>query len=384
MAVALWALLFSDKSHGDIYTGHLSEHLSNVSQVVLFLFGALTIVEIIHVHGGLNLLVRFMKIRSKIASLWVIGVIAFFLSAILDNLTTTIVMVTMLKKMIVSREERLLFGGAVVIAANAGGAWTPIGDVTTTMLWVGGQITAGPTMLSLFIPSILCLIGSLALISKGLKGKYMHEIHLGVDGDIEPKGKRVFALGMLSLIAVPIFKTVTGLPPFMGILFSMSLMWLITDLFHRKHRDRQHLRVTSVIPKLDAATILFFLGILLSVGALETAGTLKNVASFLDQHIPSEQIIALAIGVISAVIDNVPLVAACMGMYSTDVVPIDASFWQLIAYCAGTGGSLLVIGSAAGVAFMSLEKVDFFWYVRRIAPAATIGYLLGMAAYHIF
>jgi Na+/H+ antiporter NhaD/arsenite permease-like protein len=382
MAVACWTVQFADRNLYDWNLEHFSEHLADISQVVLFLLGALAIVEIIQAHGGLNMVARLMRVRSKKSALWVIGIITFFLSSVLDNLTTTIVMVVLLKKLVKNPQERLVFGSCVVVAANAGGAWTPIGDVTTTMLWVGGQLSSGPLMKMLFLPSLACLIASLSLFSLQLKGDLDMEV-VKKDQPVvqEPNGKLIFFLGVLSLVFVPIFKMLTGLPPFMGILFSMSFMWLVTDILHKQHPERQNLRLTSLFSRLDLSGILFFLGILLSVDALETAGILKNLAVWLDQHVYSKELVAVFIGIVSAIVDNVPLVAACMGMYDLSVFPQDAPFWQLIAFTAGTGGSMLIIGSAAGVAFMGLEKVDFFWYFKKAALPALAGYFAGIATY---
>ena len=379
MAVGCWVVQFADQNIFDWNVEHFSEHLADISQVILFLLGALTIVEIIHAHGGLNVVVAIMRIRSKALSLWVIGFLAFFLSAVLDNLTTTIVMVVMLRKIIQNSEDRLIFGSAVVIAANAGGAWTPIGDVTTTMLWVGGQVSTKALMANLFIPSVVCLAVALFCFSMLMKGE--HQLIVTEEEDFEPHGKLVFFLGLLSLIFVPIFKMLTNLPPFMGVLFSMSFMWLVTDLMHRKYAERQHLRVQALLPRLDLSGILFFLGILLSVDALETAGILKKLALFLNQQIESTELICVVIGLVSAVIDNVPLVAACIGMYDLTFFPMDTSFWILIALTAGTGGSILIIGSAAGVAFMGMERVTFFWYLKKAALPAALGYFAGILAY---
>ncbi len=380
MAVVLWAIQFIDPVFAKVASFELNEHLADVSQVILFLLGALTIVEIIHVHGGLEVVARFIRVHSKRAALVVVGLIAFFLSSILDNLTTTIVMVMMLKKIISNNEDRLFFGGTVVIAANAGGAWTPIGDVTTTMLWVGGQLSTAAMMESLFLPSLACLGGALLCLLPLLKGplERASESQLGKP---QPQGKAVLVCGVLALVFVPIFKAITGLPPYMGILFSMSGLWLLTDLLHHAYEERDHLRVTAILPRVDLTTLLFFLGILLAVDALDTAGILRTFAYHLDKAIHSKEWVAIVIGLISAVVDNVPLVAASMGMYSTATYPIDSPFWMLIAYCAGTGGSILIIGSAAGVAFMGLEKVNFFWYVKRVGLAAFVGYFAGIGVY---
>lgn len=380
MAVGCWSVQFADRSADTFNMAHFSEHLANVSQVVLFLLGAITIVETIHAHGGFGLVSNAIRVSSKKACFWIIGGLAFFLSAILDNLTTTIVLVVMLKKFIADPKERLLFGAAVVIAANAGGAWTPIGDVTTTMLWLGGQLSVGPLMQQLFLPSLVCMVASFIPLSFSIKGTMNRHIASTHD-DLQPQGTIVLVCGILSLVFVPIFKMVTGLPPFMGMLFSMSFIWLLTDIIHRGYDERDHLRFAAILPRLDLSSIFFFLGILLSVNALETAGVLKHFALWLDEAILSKTLVASLIGVASAVIDNVPLVAACMGMYDLQAFPMDSQFWILIAFCAGTGGSLLIIGSAAGVAFMGLEKVDFFWYVRKATIPALIGYLAGIGTY---
>lgn len=380
MAVICWALQFADPNAIQQNTHRLLEHLANVSQVVLFLLGAVTIVETIQAHGGFAIIANFLRFPSKRVSLWVVGIVAFFLSAVLDNLTTTIVMCVMLRKIIHDKQDRLLFGAAIVIAANAGGAWTPIGDVTTTMLWLGGQVSTIPLIQKLFLPSVACLVVSLACFTPIIRGRIEAKV-ANYKEEIAPKGELVLVCGLLSLVFVPIFKVLTGLPPFMGILFAMSFIWLLTDILHGEEATRAHLKVTSTFGRLDLASIFFFLGILLSVDALETAGVLKQFAIWLDQTIPSKALIASLIGVVSAVIDNVPLVAACMGMYDLATYAPDHPFWLLIAFCAGTGGSLLIIGSAAGVAFMSLEKVSFFWYLRRAALPALLGYGAGIGIY---
>lgn len=378
MAVGCWGLQFADHTIDARNTSSLSHDLANVSQVVLFLLGAITIVETINVHGGFSIIADFIRVRSKRLCLWLVALIAFFLSAVLDNLTTTIVMIVLLRKIMTHQQDRLIFGSAIVIAANAGGAWTPIGDVTTTMLWLGGQVSTVPLVKTLFIPSFICMAVSLCCLTFSVKGQIQSD--LLERAKVEHKGELVLVMGILSLVFVPVFKILTGLPPFMGILLSMSAMWLLTDFVHRP-QERAHLRVMSVFPKLDLSSIFFFLGILLSVGALETAGVLGQLASWLDAQMPSKSVVASLIGAASAVIDNVPLVAATQGMYDLQQYPIDHPFWLLIAFCAGTGGSMLIIGSAAGVAFMSLEKVDFFWYLKKASLAAFLGYIAGIYAY---
>lgn len=384
MAILCWVLQFvnqTDTKENNL--SYLSEHMANISQVIFFLLGALTIVEIINVHKGFQLISNAIRIRSKSSLLWFIGFITFFLSAILDNLTTTIIMVTLLRKLVPEGEERLLMGGAVVVAANAGGAWTPIGDVTTTMLWIGGQVSTLEIMRSLLLPSLVCVMTALLILSWSLKGSYS-SLREADSLAVEPMGRTIFWLGIGSLVFVPIFKIATGLPPFMGIIFGLGLMWLMTDLVHSRYEHREHLRVPQVITQIDVSSILFFLGILLAVDALHTAGLLDSLAKWMDHKIGNMAVIAIAIGLVSAIIDNVPLVAATMGMYDLNQYPTDSSFWNLIAYCAGTGGSILVIGSAAGVAFMGLERVQFFWYLRRVGIAAFMGYFAGFGVYKLF
>jgi Na+/H+ antiporter NhaD/arsenite permease-like protein len=378
MAVGCWSVQFADDGIFAENTRRLAENLAGVSQIVLFLLGAITIVETINVHGGFSIIADFIRVHSKKLCLILVAVLSFFLSAVLDNLTTTIVMVVLLRRIITHTQDRLIFGSAIVIAANAGGAWTPIGDVTTTMLWLGGQVTTLPLIQKLFIPSLVCLIVSTLALTFFVKGKIQSEI-VG-KATLEHGGVLVLVAGILSLVFVPVFKVMTGLPPFMGMLLSMSFIWLLCDFLHRPE-ERSHLRVISIFPKIDLSSIFFFLGILLSVGALETCGVLKELAVWLDTQVPSKVAVASLIGVASAVVDNVPLVAASMGMYDLQTYQPDHPFWLLIAFCAGTGGSMLIIGSAAGVAFMSLEKVDFFWYLKKAALPAALGYAAGIGAY---
>lgn len=382
MAIICWTIQFLDPywtmNHK---TGILGEHLNNISQVIFFLLGALTVVEIINVHKGFEVLSDAMQIKSKKRLLWTVSLITFFLSAILDNLTTTIVMITLLQRLVEKGEDRLLMGGAVVIAANAGGAWTPIGDVTTTMLWIGERLTTMNIIESLFIPSIVCSIAAVIILGRSLKGDFSTEQMVLTEKKSEPLGRQIFWLGIILLMLVPVFKIVTGLPPFMGMLFALSVMWIITDILHHKYEDRNHLRVPYVLTKIDLSGTLFFLGILLSIDALDSAGILESLAQWLDKNIGNVNVIGVAIGIASAVVDNVPLVAAAMGMYDINQFPPDNAFWELIAYCAGTGGSMLIIGSAAGVVYMGLEKVSFVWYMKRITFPAAVGYFAGIAAY---
>jgi NhaD family Na+/H+ antiporter len=383
MAVICWILQFSNPLFSR--AENLSEfqhHLANISQIVFFLIGALTIVELINVHQGFQVVSDMICVKSKKSLLWIIGIISFFLSAILDNLTTTVVMITLLPKLVDNKEDKLLIGGGVVIAANAGGAWTPIGDVTTTMLWIGGQLSALNIIRTIFLPSLVCFIVSMAFLSLMLKGPIEKSPDVNEQNHIEPKGKFVLSAGICCLIFVPFFSLVTGLPPFMGMLFGLSVMWVLTDWIHGDFKNRDHLRVPYVLSRIDlAGTLFFFLGILFCIDALETAKILEKVAVVLDKTLGNVNIIAAFIGVISAIIDNVPLVAATMGMYELSQYPSDHAFWNLIAYCAGTGGSILLIGSAAGIVFMGLEKVDFQWYLKRISLPALAGYFAGIGVF---
>lgn len=382
MAVVAWTIYFvirQDLGHENVH--FLQEHLGNVSQIIFFLLGAMTLVEVIDSHKGFKIITDVINTRSKKKMLWLVGFLAFFLSAILDNLTTTIVMVSLLRKLIADRKDRLLLGSTVVIAANAGGAWTPIGDVTTTMLWINGQITTISIMKALFLPSLFSMIVTLLLLGARLKGHYPALLEKHKNISPEPGARVVFFCGITALIFVPIFKALTGLPPFMGMLIGLAVLWLITDIMHYEFESRLHLRIPHVLAKIDMSGVLFFLGILLGINALETVGVLKNLAVFLDEHIHNLAVIATSIGIISSIVDNVPLVAACMGMYDLQTYPVNSALWQMIAYAAGTGGSILIIGSAAGVALMGLEKVDFIWYIKKISFTVLAGYLAGMALY---
>ena len=318
-----------------------------------------------------------------------VGFVTFFLSAILDNLTTTIVMVSLMKKLLDKRDDRLFFAGMIVIAANAGGAWTPIGDVTTTMLWIGGQVTSLEIMKGLFIPSMINLLVPLSVTAWMLRGRKVEAPPREVaTGQIETtvfERQLMFFLGLGILVAVPAFKTVTHLPPFLGILLGLGLLWLVGDMVHRDKvdEDKQHLTLVNALTRIDMSSILFFVGILLAVASLEHAHILKDVAQWLNDTVGRLDVIVMLIGLVSAVVDNVPLVAASMGMYSLADHPTDSFLWEFMAYCAGTGGSILIIGSAAGVAAMGLEKIDFLWYLKRISLLALLGYL-GGAIFYIF
>ena len=387
-AGALWTVYALAKGDAHRVVEQLGESLNGTAQIVFFLMGAMAIVEVVDAHNGFHILTSRIRTRSLAGLMAVVGTVTFFLSAVLDNLTTTIVMVSLMKKMLERRDDRLYFAGVIVIAANAGGAWTPIGDVTTTMLWIGGQVTASEIMKSLIIPSLLSLAVPLAVMVWRARGMPVVGVigeadqnHLGETTAFERN--LMFFLGLGILMAVPVFKTLTHLPPFMGILLGLGLLWLVGDLVHREKPDDAKLRFTlaHALTRIDMSAVLFFVGILLSVATLEHAGLLAQVARWLDQTIGRQDVIVVLIGLISAVVDNVPLVAASMGMYDLKTYPADSFIWEFLAYCAGTGGSILIIGSAAGVAAMGLEKIDFFWYVKKISGWALVGYFAGAAVY---
>lgn len=383
MGVLCWVFQFANGNSSEVNMQHLGSHLADISQVIVFLLGALIIVEIINAHQGFDLILKFLKTTSKRKILWIVGFLSFFLSAILDNLTTALVMISLMQKFIKNPKDRLLIGGGIVIAANAGGVWTPIGDVTTTMLWIGGQITTFNTIRDLFLPSLVSFIASFACLTCMLKGN-IESSSMPQQEKISTLSLWIFFLGIGSLVFVPIFKMATGLPPFMGIIFGLSVLWMVTDCIYRKEEGCQKsVKVSEIVSQIDLSGPLFFLGILLTVSALESSNLLTSFAVWLDGTLTSAPLIAALIGVASSIVDNIPLVAATMGMYGMGQYPIDSEFWQLIAYCAGTGGNLLIIGSAAGVVFMSLEKVSFSWYLKKITFPAFVGYIAGMIIYFL-
>ena len=381
----LWAIYAATIGDHAMVGRQIDESVVSTAQIVFFLIGAMTIVEVIDAHDGFEVITSRISTTSQVRLIWLIGFVTFFLSAILDNLTTTIVMVSLIQRLIAKRDDRLLFASLIVIAANAGGAWTVIGDVTTTMLWIGGQISPLKIMSAVFLPSLLNLLVPLAFISFSLKGKTIAPPPKedGLQG-VDPFERNVmFYLGLGVLIAVPAFKTVTHLPPFMGVLLGLGIVWLVGEIVHRKKDEhvRGPLTLANALTRIDMGSIVFFLGILLAVACLEHAGLLSMLAKWLDTAIGRQDIIVIVLGLLSAVIDNVPLVAATMGMYDLAHYPPDSFIWEFIAYCAGTGGSILIIGSAAGVAAMGLERIEFLWYARRIAVPALAGYLAGAVVY---
>ncbi|MBC7776236.1 MAG: sodium:proton antiporter NhaD [Phycisphaerae bacterium] len=383
--VLCWTVYVLSEADKDLVSTQLAEHLSTISGILFFLLGAMVIVELIDAHDGFDLVTKRISTTDKRRLLWLTCFIAFFLSAILDNLTTTIVMVSLIRKIVADREDRLLLVGMIVIAANAGGAWSPLGDVTTTMLWIGGQITALNIMKMLFLPSLVCLLVPLLILSRKMKGNVQtpEKEEDGPWNSTPFERNAVFALGIGALLFVPIFKTITHLPPYMGMLFGLGVMWVLTELIHGKKDEAEKglLSVNHALRKIDTPSILFFLGILIAITALESVGTLHHLAGWLDRSVGNVTAIGVLIGFISAIVDNVPLVAASQGMYDLSTYPPDSFFWELIAYCAGTGGSTLIIGSAAGVAAMGMENINFFWYLKRISVLAAIGYLAGVAVY---
>lgn len=366
----------------------LLEHLSEIASILFFLMGAMTIVELVDAHEGFAVITDRIKTTNKVKLLWIIATITFFFSAALDNLTTSIVMVSLLRKLIADKETRWLYAGMVVVSANAGGAWSPIGDVTTTMLWIGGQLTTGVILSTLIIPSIIATLVPLAVLSFTLKGNVERPLRSNtMEHYINPttpfERNLVFIVGVLGLLFVPVFKTATHLPPFMGMMLSLGILWVVTEVIHRSKNkeDKSHLSVIGVLKKIDTASVLFFLGILLAVSSLQTAGHLKELAQLLNNSVGDIYVINIIIGLLSAIVDNVPLVAASMGMYDLSTFPTNHVFWQFLAFCAGTGGSALIIGSAAGVAVMGLEKIDFIWYLKRISLLAILGYFAGAITY---
>ena len=386
----LWTIyaLYTGDHH---QVGHqLNETLAATAQIVFFLMGAMTIVEVVDAHNGFEVITSRIKTTKLSTLMWLIGFVTFFLSSVLDNLTTTIVMISLIKKLLDNHDDRLFFAGIIVIAANAGGAWSPIGDVTTTMLWIGGQITTLAIMKGVFIPSMINMLVPLAITSYILKGRQVISpakvVECGHRITTTPfEQNLMFAMGIGILVSVPIFKTVTHLPPFMGILFGLGLLWLVGELLHSRKEDeaKEHLTLVRALKQIDMSSIVFFIGILLAVATLEHTHILTNLAGWLNNTVGREDVIVTIIGMVSAIVDNVPLVAASMGMYSMAQYPPDSFLWEFMAYCAGTGGSILIIGSAAGVAAMGLEKIHFFWYVKRISGLALVGYFGGVIAYII-
>jgi Na+/H+ antiporter NhaD/arsenite permease-like protein len=379
----LWTVYAISSLDMKVVNAELGESLMGTAQIVFFLMGAMAIVEVIDAHHGFEIITNRIKTTRLSLLLWIVGFSAFFLSSILDNLTTTIVMVSLMKQLLEKREDRLFFAGIIVIAANGGGAWTPIGDVTTTMLWIGGQITTVAIMQGVFLASIVNLLVPLALAGWIIRAQLVvapHKPPVDKKQDTSAFEKTLMlALGLGILISIPVFKSITHLPPFLGILLGLGILWMVGDLMHqgKEENQKQRLTLASALTRIDMGAMVFFIGILLAVAVMEHSHILKSLAQWLDTAVGRQDLIVFLIGLISAVIDNVPLVAAAMGMYDLQHYPVDSFLWQFLAYCAGTGGSILIIGSAAGVAAMGLEKIDFIWYLKKIGPLALAGYTAG-------
>lgn len=400
MCVVCWTLLMVSPGayYPDVASDgvlhHISEviehHLGDAAGTLFFLMGAMTIVEIVDSNGGFNFVRDIMKTRSKRKLLWRVAIATFFLSAILDNLTTSIVMIMVLRKLVQSREERLIYAALIIISANSGGAFSPIGDVTTIMLWIKGVITTQGILTEIFIPSLVSMLVPAFILQYSLSGKFDKEQNL-VTAEVSQftKVQRniIFWLGVGGLVFVPIFKSITHLPPFMGILLVLGVLWTVTEIFHHNtsEDDTMAKRVSDLLSRIDLSTIMFFLGILMAVAVLQEIGVLTALGTGLNEvFVGNYYVINGIIGVLSSIVDNVPLVAGCMGMYpvaETGAMAVDGIFWQLLAYCAGVGGSMLIIGSAAGVVVMGLEKITFGWYLKRITWIAFVGYLAGIVTY---
>ncbi len=401
-------------SHPDVHGVHaihefivdyeIIHHLGEISEILFFLLGAMTIVEVVDQHEGFKIITDKIKTTNKVKLLWILSFLTFFMSALLDNLTTTIVIVALLRKLIDDKETRWFFASMVVLAANAGGAWSPIGDVTTIMLWIGGQITAGNIIVMVIIPSLVAMIVPMIILSFTMKGNVTRPKIDNDNVDYTTQSEKILFLivGILGLLFVPVFKTVTHLPPYMGMLLSLGIIWVVGEVVHsnKPHNIKSKLKVVAILQKVDVPTVLFFLGILSAVAALQSAGHLNIMATFLDENLHNVYLIDLAIGVLSSIVDNVPLVAGSMGMYPIETAQSialmdpstaayaanfvqDGRFWEFLAYTAGTGGSILIIGSAAGVAAMGLEKIDFIWYMKKISLLAIVGYLSGAGTYYL-
>ncbi len=379
------------------FNGTLLHHLGKTAEILIFLIGAMTIVEIIDLHRGFEVLKGVVKTRSKRKLLWIIGILAFILSAIIDNLTATIVLVTLLRKLIHKKGDRLWYAAMVVIAANAGGAWSPIGDVTTTMLWIANKVTALGLIEFVVLPSIVCFVIPFFVASylKPFRGQIEVDATEDMEAERLLSSRTMLFLGLGMIVSVPVFKTLTHLPPYMGMMLALGVVWLVSEYIHPEEdfsKERRHLySAHKALSRIEISSILFFLGILMAVAGLESlvygvvhgeeVGTLRYLAEVLQAAIPNQDIVVMLLGVLSAIIDNVPLVAASIGMYES---PTDSVLWHFIAYSAGTGGSMLIIGSAAGVAAMGMERIDFIWYLKKVAWLAFIGFAAGAAVFLLF
>lgn len=389
--VLCWTIYILSTAETESVLEELGHHLTEIAQILFFLMGAMTIVELIDIHDGFSIITDRIASRNARVLLWLICGLTFFMSALLDNLASAIVMISVTRKLVRNPEQRKMMAGMIIIAANAGGAWSPIGDVTTTMLWIGGQVTTTNIIIQVFLPSLVCLLVPITWLTFTIKSELETDtgtINRGISRPystpIQRRDRQVmFAAGLTAILLVPVFKTVTHLPPYMAMMLALGGVWVVSELIHAD-KDEEHRKKYSAayaLSKIDVPSILFFLGILLSVGTLEATGVLKSLALNLDEQVGNLDLIVLIIGVASAIVDNVPIVAAAMGMYDLNTFPPDAKLWEFLAYCAGTGGSILVIGSAAGVAVMGMEKLEFGWYLRRIGGLAFLGYIAGALVY---
>lgn len=389
--VVCWAVYAMATAETETVVHHLGEHLIGIAEILFFLLGAMTVVELIDAHDGFTLITDRIASRTTRSLLWIISLLTFFLSALLDNLTSAIVMVSVARKLVRNADQRRVIAGMIILAANSGGAWSPIGDVTTTMLWIGGQITTANIIRELLLPSLVSLLVPLAILTFTYKPDAQAMVPSATQGISRPyvtkaarRERRIMlAIGLGGMLFVPIFKTLTHLPPYMGMMLVLGLIWVASEVLHSDKDDAERQKFTAAyaLSRIDAPSILFFLGILLAVGALEATGVLRNLAESLSRSVGNLDVIVLLIGLVSAVVDNVPIVAAAMGMYDLKTYPPDGKLWEFLAYCAGTGGSLLLIGSAAGVAVMGMERLAFGWYLRRISWLALIGYAAGALVY---
>ena len=379
----VYIFLSDSKAH---VVDQLTAQFGELSQILFFLMGAMTIVELIDAHNGFEIITRRIKTTDKRTLLWIVALLTFVLSAILNNLTTAIVMISLIRKLMGDRKERMMMSGIIIIAANAGGAWSPIGDVTTTMLWIGGQVTPGKLVIKLILPSLVSLIVSVLLAQIMTKGSFQPPEEIARDAPASTnklQQKIILFTGVCIILLVPIFQAITALPPVMGILIGLALIWIVTEIIHsdKDEQYRKQFTVAYALRKIDTPSILFFLGILLAIAALNSAGQLVKATGWLDAHLKDESAIAISLGMVSSIIDNVPLVAASMGMYDMNRFPTDHYFWEFLAYTTGTGGSALIIGSAAGVAAMGIEKINFFWYLKNISWLALAGFFAGAVVY---
>jgi Na+/H+ antiporter NhaD/arsenite permease-like protein len=381
-AVLCWTILVMHPANKDAALSAIGHHLSGVAEIVFFLLGAMTIVELIDAHDGFQNITEKIKTTNKTKFVWTIALVTFFLSAVLDNLTSTIVMMSIINKLVKDKTVKWHLLGLVIIASNAGGAWSPIGDVTTTMLWIGHQMTPLNIIKETFLASLTCMVVPTIIINYRIKGNILLVDEVPINQNaISTSFDRnlVFFIGVSCLLFVPFFKVITELPPYMGMLFSLGIMWILTELMHHNKvsDEKGSLSVSHALRKIDTPSILFFVGILMSISALEQVGLLTSLAAYFDHQFSDIKIIAIVIGLLSSVVDNVPMVAALQSMYSLDMYPTDHYFWEFLAYTAGTGGSVLIIGSAAGVAVMGIEKINFFWYLKNISWVALIGFITG-------